>query len=130
MNGGQVALRYDGLGQLVAKTSGSVTTQDLVDDLSPTGYPQVVEELVNGAVARTYTYGYERISQSQTLSHAWTPSFYIYDGRGTVRMLASLAGTVTDTYGYDAFGNMLAKTGATPNVVPRQNSFRNRNELA
>ena len=42
MNGGQVALRYDGLGQLVAKTSGGVTTQYLVDDLSPTGYPQVV----------------------------------------------------------------------------------------
>jgi RHS repeat-associated protein len=76
----------------------------------------VVEELVNGAVARTYTYGYERISQSQTLSGAWTPSFYIYDGLGTVRMMASLAGTVTDTYEYDAFGNMLAKTGATPNV--------------
>jgi len=37
MNGGQVALRYDGLGQLVAKTSGGVTTQYLVDDLSPTG---------------------------------------------------------------------------------------------
>ena len=116
MNGGQVALRYDGLGQLVAKTSGGVTTQYLVDDLSPTGYPQVVEELVNGAVARTYTYGYERISQSQTLTGAWTPSFYIYDGRGTVRMLASLAGSVTDTYDYDAFGNMLVKTGATPNV--------------
>jgi len=111
-----VALRYDGLGQLVAKTSGGVTTQYLVDDLSPTGYPQVVEELVNGAVTRTYSYGYERISESQTLSHAWTPSFYIYDGRGTVRMLASLAATVTDTYEYDAFGNLLAKTGATPNV--------------
>jgi RHS repeat-associated protein len=76
----------------------------------------VVEELVGGAVTRAYTYGYERISESQTLSHAWTPSFYIYDGRGTVRMLASLAGAVTDTYEYDAFGNLLAKTGATPNV--------------
>jgi RHS repeat-associated protein len=76
----------------------------------------VVEELVNGAVTRTYSYGYERISESQTLSHAWTPSFYIYDGRGTVRMLASLAATVTDTYEYDAFGNMLAKTGVTPNA--------------
>ena len=31
-------------------------------------------------------------------------------------MLASLAATVTDTYEYDAFGNLLAKTGATPNV--------------
>ena len=31
-------------------------------------------------------------------------------------MMASLAGAVTDTYEYDAFGNMLAKTGATPNA--------------
>src|ERR1035438_3842550 len=31
-------------------------------------------------------------------------------------MLASLAATVTDTYEYDAFGNMLAKTGVTPNA--------------
>jgi RHS repeat-associated protein len=116
MNGGQVALRYDGLGELAAKTSGGVTTQYLVDDLSPTGYPQVVEELVGGAVTRTYTYGYERISQSQTLKNAWTPSFYIYDGQGTVRMLANLAGVVTDAYEYDAFGNLLAQTGTTPNV--------------
>ena len=76
----------------------------------------MVEELVNGAVTRAYTYGYERVSESQTLSGAWTPSFYIYDGRGTVRMMASLAGAVTDTYEYDAFGNLLAKTGATPNA--------------
>ena len=61
--GGTVALQYDGDGNRVAKTASSGTTRYLVDDLNPTGYPQVVEELVNGAVARIYTYGLQRISQ-------------------------------------------------------------------
>lgn len=116
MNGGQVGLAYNGLGQLVARTAHGITTQYLVDDLNPTGYPQVVEELVGGAVTRTYTYGYERISELQPVNNTWTASFYLYDGRGTVRMLTNSGGQVTDTYAYDGFGNMLEKTGTTPNV--------------
>ena len=116
MNGGQVTLAYNGLGQLVAKTAGGVTTQYLIDDLSPTGYPQVVVELVGGQPVRTYTYGLERISELQTVSGTPTASFYQYDGRGTVRMLTSAAGAVTDTYEYDAFGNLIAHSGATPNA--------------
>jgi hypothetical protein len=52
MNGGAVQIVYDGDGNRVKKTVGGVTTQYLVDDLNPTGYPQVVEELVGGAVSR------------------------------------------------------------------------------
>jgi RHS repeat-associated protein len=115
MNGGQVTLTYDGMGNRVSKTTGSVTTHYLVDDLSPTGYPQVVEEVVSGAVARRYTYGLARISQDQVIESVWTPSFYQYDGRGTVRMLTNAAGAVTDAYEYDAFGNLLDHTGTTPN---------------
>src|SRR5262249_44402927 len=44
-----------------------------------------------------------------------TTSFYGYDGHGSVRFLTSSTGAVTDTYDYDAFGNLLAKTGSTPN---------------
>ena len=76
MNGGQVTLTYNGLGQLVAKTVNNVTTQYLIDDLSPTGYAQVVEEVTGGAVTRAYTYGYQRISESQPVGNLWTPSFY------------------------------------------------------
>ncbi|MGD0832667.1 MAG: RHS repeat-associated core domain-containing protein, partial [Terracidiphilus sp.] len=47
---------------------------------------------------------------------AWTPSIYGYDGAGSVRQLTNLAGTVTDAYNYDAFGNKLNSTGSTPNV--------------
>jgi RHS repeat-associated protein len=115
MNGGYVALGYNDLGQLVSKTANGVTTRYLVDDLSPTGYSQVAEEAVNGAITRRYTYGLERISQDQVIESVWTPSFYQYDGRGTVRMLTNAAGAVTDAYEYDAFGNLLDHTGTTPN---------------
>lgn len=113
--GNTVGLVYDGDGNRVAKTANGVTTRYLVDDLNPTGYPQVVDELTNGVVIRTYSYGLQRISQDQVVSNTWTPSFYVYDGGGSVRALTNAAGGVTDTYAYDAFGNLLNKTGSTPN---------------
>jgi RHS repeat-associated protein len=116
MNNGAVRLVYDGNGDRVAKTVGGTTTQYLVDDLNPTGYAQVVEELVGGAVQRRYTYGLQRISQTQFLNSAWTTSFYGYDGLGSVRQLTGPAGAVTDTYDYDAWGNAVNVTGSTPNV--------------
>jgi hypothetical protein len=37
-----------------------------VDNLNPTGYPQVVEESVNGSVQRAYSYGLQRIGDANT----------------------------------------------------------------
>lgn len=115
MNGGAVRIVYDGDGNRVAKTSNGITTQYLVDDLNPTGYPQVLEEIVNGAPEREYTYGLQRIDEDQVIQGAWVPSFYGYDGFGTVRQLTNTAGAVTDTYEYDAFGNEITSTGTTAN---------------
>jgi RHS repeat-associated protein len=112
---GLVTIVYDGDGNRVSETVGGVTTKYLVDDLNPTGLPQVVEELVNGSLTRTYTYGLNLISENQLIGGTWTPSFYLYDGHGNVRLLANSAGAVTDTYHYDAFGNTIASTGTTPN---------------
>jgi RHS repeat-associated protein len=118
-NNGQVTMIYDGDGNRVSKTVGGVTTQYLVDDLNPTGYAQVVEEVVNGAVTRQYTYGLQRISQNLSPAvsgnSTWTPSFYVYDGGGSVRQLTKSNGTVTDEYEYDAYGNSFTKSGTTPN---------------
>jgi RHS repeat-associated protein len=41
---------------------------------------------------------------------------YGYDGHGSVRQLFDSTGAVTDTYDYDAFGNLINSTGTTPNV--------------
>ena len=92
-----------------------MTTQYLVDDLNPTGLPQVVEEVVNGAVTRQYTYGLQRISENQIIANLWTPSFYEYDGGGSVRQLTNSTGQVTDKYEYDAFGHSFTLSGTTPN---------------
>jgi hypothetical protein len=46
-----VSFVYNGDGIRVAKTAGGVTTGFLVDDRNPTGYAQVLEEVVGGAVS-------------------------------------------------------------------------------
>jgi RHS repeat-associated protein len=116
MNPGGVAIVYDGDGNRVAMTAGGVTTTYLVDTANPTGYPQVLEELIGAAAQRVYTYGVARISQSQLLNAAWNTTFYGYDGQGSVRYLTDVTGTVTDQYTYDGFGIQLAGSGTTPNV--------------
>jgi YD repeat-containing protein len=112
---GGVNIVYDGDGNRVAETVAGVTTSYLIDTQNPTRLPQVIDELVSGSVTRTYAYGLQHISQNQLTGGAWTPSFYGYDAHGNVRYLTNAASTVTDTYRYDAFGNLIASTGSTPN---------------
>jgi RHS repeat-associated protein len=113
---GSIMLLYDGDGNRVSKTVNGVTTKYLVDDNNPTGYAQVVEELTNGSVSRTYTHGDMLISESQLITGNWTSSFYGLDGSGSVRFLTNSSGAVTDTYDYDAFGILIRQSGSTPNL--------------
>ncbi len=115
-NGKVITMVYDAFGNRVSKTVNGVTTKYLVeDDVNPTGLPQVLEETVNGVVQRSYTYGLQRISESQFIGTVWTTSFYGYDGGGNVRQLTNSTGAVTDEYEYDAYGNSFTKQGSTPN---------------
>ena len=77
----------------------------------------MVEEIVNGVVNHTYTYGHDLISQDQVdaASNTWHATFYAYDGHGNVRFLINESGQVTDTYVYDAFGTLITATGSTNN---------------
>src|SRR5580658_5554403 len=114
VSGTTLSIVYDAFGNRVAKTLNGVTTKYLVeDDVNPTGLPQVFDELTGVSVTRTYTYGLQRISENQLISSTWTPSFYGYDGHGNVRFLTSSAGTVGNTYQFDAFGDPIASTGTT-----------------
>jgi RHS repeat-associated protein len=115
-NGGAVTIVYDGDGNRVAKTAGAVTTRYLVDDLNPTGYLQVLEEVSGGAVQVRYTYGNMLVSQTRTPSTTPATSFYGYDAHGNVTFLTDGSGAVTDTYAYDAWGNLLEQSGATQNT--------------
>jgi RHS repeat-associated protein len=56
-----------------------------------------------------------RVSQRQNISGTWTTGYYGYDGFGTTRQLLDGAGVVTDTFAFDGFGNLVARTGTTPN---------------
>jgi RHS repeat-associated protein len=90
-----------------------VTTRYLVDTNNLTGYAQVVEELdAAGTVQVAYAYGLDLIAQTR----AGAVSYYGYDGHGSVRHLSDATGTLTDTWDYDAFGILIARTGTTPNL--------------
>jgi len=110
-NGGTVTVVYDGDGNRVSKAIGGVTIKYLVDELNPTGYLQVLEEVSGGAVQARYTYGSTLASQAR----GGTTSFYGYDARGNVTFLTDSTGAVTDTYEYDAWGNLLGTVTNTTN---------------
>ncbi len=105
-----------GDGNRVSETAGGVTTKYLVDSLNATGYSQVMDEVVSGAVTKTYTYGLRLISENQVSGSTWTPSFYGYDGHGNVRFLTNTSGTVGNTYTLDAYGAQIASTITTANT--------------
>jgi len=113
---GAVTMTYDGDGIRVSETAGGVTTKYLVDTLNPTGYSQVVDEVVSGAVTKTYTYGLRLISENQVSGSTWTPTFYGYDGHGNVRFLTNTAAAVVNTYTLDAYGVQIASTVTTANT--------------
>jgi RHS repeat-associated protein len=124
-NNGQIRIAYDGDGNRIRKTVASatntVTTYYLVGDVNPTGYAQVLEDFVSlndvpPTLSRSYTYGHMLISQDQIEGTTWVVSFSGYDGHNNVRYLTDVRGIVTDSYDYDAFGNIIARTGSTPNT--------------
>lgn len=111
-----ISLVYNGDGDLVRKTVNGITTDYLVDSNNITGLHQVVEEIQNGQVIKQYTHGADGlISQRQLINGERVTSFYGKDGHGSVRYLTDPNGNITDTYNYDAFGNLINQTGNTPN---------------
>jgi RHS repeat-associated protein len=114
-NTGAITYVYEGDGNRVARTEAGSTTRFLIDTLTPTGYAQLAEEVVAGFVVRQYTHGLMRVSQRQNISGTWTTSYYGYDGFGSTRQLLDGAGVVTDAFAFDGFGNLVVRTGTTPN---------------
>src|SRR5262249_39374722 len=110
---GGVKLVYDSDGNRVSEAVSGITTKYLVADKNLTGYAQAIAELQDGTVSRAYSYGLMLISQRLT-ANGQGLSFYGFDGHGSVRFLTDSTGAVTDTYYYDAFGNLISQTGTTP----------------
>jgi RHS repeat-associated protein len=106
---GLTTYAYDTYGNRLSKTDSTGTTRYLVD--RNRRYAQVLQEVLPGGVVVAYTYGEDLISQDRNDML----SFYHYDGNMSTRQLTGVTGLVTDTYTYDAFGNLLTSTGSTPN---------------
>lgn len=122
--GKTVSIVYDGDGNRVRKTvttaTNTVTTLYLVDTMNLTGYAQVLEEHISlnsqpSTLNRVYALGLTLLSQDQLLNGVWTVRYHGQDGHGSTRYLTDALGDITDTYDYDAFGNLIATTGNTPN---------------
>ncbi len=111
--GGNTAVesyKYDCAGNRIEKTTNGVTTRYLVD--TNTEYAQVIAELdASGSLKAFYTRGTELISRTA----GTTALYYVYDGHGDTRMLTDKDGVATDTYVFDAWGNLLVRTGSTGN---------------
>ncbi|MBZ5558675.1 MAG: PASTA domain-containing protein [Acidobacteriia bacterium] len=99
---------YDVDGNRVEKRDAGATVRYLVD--TNRSLAQVLAEYTPaGTLLTSYVYANDLISMTrggQTL-------FYHADGGGSTRLLTTLAGAVSDTYDYDAFGNLLSHTGPT-----------------
>ena len=101
---------YDANGIRQSQTVNGNTISYLVDQNRD--YAQVLEERdATGALIVAYTYGDDLLSQHR----GGTTRYYHYDGLGSTRALTDATEAITDTYTYDAFGNLIRSTGTTPN---------------
>jgi RHS repeat-associated protein len=65
-----------------------------------------------GTTQATYNYGNDQIS----MNGASADSFYLHDGLGTTRQLTDSVESVTVSYTYESFGNLIASTGTSENT--------------
>jgi RHS repeat-associated protein len=111
--GGSASYLYDADGRRVRQTANSVTTNYLWDETSRYG-DVVVETDGSNAIQTSYVLGItcgscstspigELLSQKKSANLR----YYLLDGQGSVRGLTDSSGTLTDSYTYDAFGNLL-----------------------
>ena len=105
----RVDYTYDADGARTSRTVDGVTTHFLVDKNAELS--RVLLETTGGATVQ-YTHGHELVSQTRP---GVGTRFYHVDGHHSVRQLTDAAGTVTDTYDFDAFGVQLFGTGTTIN---------------
>jgi RHS repeat-associated protein len=102
--------KYNADGIRVASIVDGVETRYLVDANRP--YAQVLEEYSDdGTVTVAYVYGHDLISQGRNGEE----SFYHVDGLGSTRALTDASGNVTDSYTYDAYGDLINSSGSTEN---------------
>ncbi|MBZ0099447.1 MAG: RHS repeat-associated core domain-containing protein, partial [Taibaiella sp.] len=111
-DGTNALYRYDHAGRRTQESINSTVTHFLWDEISP--YGDVIAEYD----ATSTPQAHYTLADGQLLAQTRGADthFYLQDGQMSVRMLADETGTVTDSYDYDAFGEIDAQTGTTPNA--------------
>ena len=106
----QMQYRYNDKGIRVSSTVDGDETRYKVDEVQQ--FAQVLEEYKpDSTVLVEYVYGHDLIAQEQID----TRTYYLVDGLGSTRVLADASGSVTSTYDYDAYGELINSTGGVEN---------------
>ena len=97
--------------QALQTINGIMQNRYFLLDSGLTGYSQVFEESssLGGNPIRSYVLGDDALSQNVS----GNTNHFLYDGHGSTRLLADAAGTIGETYNYDAYGK---KLGGDSNV--------------
>ncbi|MCX8108335.1 MAG: hypothetical protein N3G20_05975, partial [Verrucomicrobiae bacterium] len=100
---------YDHHGNRVAKVTSAGEVRYLVDEVNPTGLPQILAEFTpSGSNLASYVYGPWLISEKRVGGKR----FAVKEGRfGSVRRAVLSSGTVDASFNYSAFGKWRSGTG-------------------
>jgi RHS repeat-associated protein len=107
--GGTVAFKYDPFGRRIYKSSTSGTSIYAYD-----GINLVEETNATGSAVARYSQG-ASFDDPLALLRGGTTSYYETDGLGSVTSLSSAAGSISNTYTFDSFGNQTGSTGSLVN---------------
>ncbi|HZK00195.1 MAG TPA: polymorphic toxin type 37 domain-containing protein, partial [Tissierellaceae bacterium] len=101
---------YDYAGRRIAKSTDGKVVNYLVDTSGLLSHVLAEYDEDDNLIVY-YTRGDDLISQERD----GQKHYYLYDGHNSVRMLVDENSNITDTYTYDAFGNLTDRTGTTEN---------------
>ena len=105
-----VTYSYDHDWRRVAEDVNGTVTNYLWDEYS--SYGDILLEYNSAAVLNRYVYG----ADSLIAQTSPAVSYYLSDALGSTRLLTDATGTVTDTYTYDAFGEIDTQSGTSDNA--------------
>ena len=102
--------QYDTDGNRVSASTAAGMIKYLVD--TNKALVQVLAEYTaGGSILAFYVYADDLIS----ITRSGNATYYHFDGLGSTRLLTDGSGIVTDSYQYDAFGNLITDAGSTEN---------------
>jgi RHS repeat-associated protein len=115
--------KYTADGIRSSVTENAVTTMYAIDAMSPSGYAQVIDELVGTTLVASYVYGagLDPISMNRDTNGSplsLESSLFLADGHSGVRQAVNaIGGAILAAYRFDAFGNKMATAGTLVNPI-------------